>query len=297
MAKLRLEVCSNCCFNCYFCHGDQVCNNNFNNQLTAADYGFLTKVAKTCGFKKVAVAGGEPLIKNDIVNILEQIKNNNVKVQLTTNGYMLNVLNACNVVDSINLSIHSLDLTLHEKITNKKFALPIIIENLYEFKQLHPQVVIKFNVVALKNKTWTEENLKQLLNFCVDNNITLKFIELLDGSNPEFVSVEQMESDLKSAGFKRVGRQLRNTYLSNGTANVILQQCFCSYAKSKPNTREICNKYNDLFILSNGDVQLCRNSNKNISLYNAIVNRNKLELKTLILQAKKMLGEHCNKKD
>ena len=81
MAKLRLEVCSNCCFNCYFCHGDQVCNNNFSNQLTAADYGFLTKVAKTCGFKKVAVAGGEPLIKNDIVNILEQIKNNNVKVQ------------------------------------------------------------------------------------------------------------------------------------------------------------------------------------------------------------------------
>ena len=71
MAKLRLELCSECCFDCVFCHNDQVnMTSNIHDRLDASDYGFLCNVGKLCGFNHVLLSGGEPLIRKDISLIL-----------------------------------------------------------------------------------------------------------------------------------------------------------------------------------------------------------------------------------
>ena len=111
MSKLRLELCSECCFDCVFCHHDQVnMTDTENKKLDASDYGFLCKVGKLCGFNQVLLSGGEPLIRKDINEIMSNIKDSGMTLQMTSNGYLLSNVKDKTLIDSINISIHSLDL-------------------------------------------------------------------------------------------------------------------------------------------------------------------------------------------
>jgi len=151
-------------------------------------------------------------------------------------------------------------------------------------------------MVAMKDISITFENLKKMLDFCAENNMTLKIIELLDPSSPDFISLTEIEDIIESFGFK-VYNTLRNKiFLTNSSVDVILQRCFCPFAKDVENPSKFCHEHNDLFVLPNGKVQVCRHSSNLINLYDAIKSRNEDELKTLINKCKDQLGCNCSHK-
>ena len=294
MSKLRLELCSECCFDCVFCHHDQVnMTDTENKKLDASDYGFLCKVGKLCGFNHVLLSGGEPLIRKDINDIMRNIKDSGVHLQVTSNGYLLGNVKDKTLIDSINISIHSLDLATNEKIINKKYALPKVIDNVYTLREKSPKTSIKINMVALKDKTIEVNNLRKMLDFSAENGITLKIIELLDETSADFISIEDIAKILEGFGFSKTRKRLHKVFYSNGQVDVILQKCFCQYAKHEKCSEVFCNKNNDLFVLSNGEVQLCRYGGGDRSLYDMIKVRDTKNLLKALKECKLALGKNC----
>lgn len=264
-----------------------------NKKLDASDYGFLCKVGKLCGFNHVLLSGGEPLIRKDINDIMASIKDSGVHLQITSNGYLLNNVKDKTLIDSINISIHSLDLGMNEKIINKKYALPKVIDNVYTLREESPNTIIKINMVALKDKTIEVNNLKKMLDFSAENGITLKIIELLDETSPDFISTEDIAKILEGFGFSKTRKRLHKVFYTNGQVDVILQKCFCQYAKHEKCSKVFCNKNNDLFILSNGEVQLCRYGGGDKSLYSMIKSRDTKGLLLALKDCKAKLGSEC----
>ena len=293
MQKLRLELCETCCFDCVFCHHDQIPPYNEENRLNASDYGFLCKVGKMCGFESVQLSGGEPLMRSDINEILENIKKSKTRISVTTNGYLLDKLKNKNILDCVNVSIHSLNLSDNEKITNKKYALPKVIDNIQMLKKESPRTKIKINMVSLRSVNINNTNLYQVLNFCAENKFTLKIIELFDENDKEFISISEIENILINFGFYKTKTIPSKVFLTNGRVDVILQKCFCNFAKTEKSPTKVCNKYNDLFVLSNGQIQLCRHSNNKVDLFDIIKQRDVDGLISALNYCKKMLGSEC----
>lgn len=291
MTKLRLELTQKCNFSCIFCHNDQISEKCLN-KLTAEDYGFLVKTAKNIGINYCVLSGGEPLTRPDINDIIEEIYNHNIYLQITTNGYLLDKVSKPQLIDGLNISLHSTDLVLHKKITGQNFALPNIIKNI-EFLNKNYKIKIKINIVALKNLTITQQNLKSLLNLCTDYKLDLKIIELLDNQNSEFITIEEVKNFLISIGFKAKRNIGRSIFLNNGRTNIILQKCFCQFAKEQLNPNILCHQFNDLFVLPSGKISCCRLKNSSINILQEIQDRDEDALKIKLKKAINLLGKDC----
>lgn len=291
MAKLRLVLTDKCNFNCMFCHSDQV-RSKHDSCLNASDYGFLVKTAKDIGIDHVVLTGGEPLSRADINDIIEELYKCGIHLKITTNGSLINKIEKPQYINGLNISLHSTDLISHKKITGQNFALPSIIENIERIKN-YSNINKKINVVALKTLTISQQNLKTLLNFCVNYNSDLKIIELLDNQNSEFIEIGKIKEQLYSMGFKVTYEIGRNVYLSNTRTRVILQKCFCQFAKDKNKPGKLCHQQNDLFILPSGKISCCRLKTDFIDILQDIKNRNKDELQKKLSLALNILGEEC----
>lgn len=297
MTKLRIELNYECNFNCRFCHHDQVMKCENNNKLTASDYSFLVKTAKEhCNINQITLSGGEPTLRKDINQIIDKIAEHNVFLKLTTNGFYLNKINNLEKLNAISTSIHSLQHSIHQQITGTKTALPKVIENLYAIHQKQPTTNLIINMVAIKDVSITFVNLKKILDFCAETNMTLKIIELLNPNDTDFISLSEIQTILKDFGFKEKNTVRNKIFLTNSNVNIILQRCFCPFAKNIKNPDKFCNEYNDLFILPNGKVQICRQSSQLIDLYDAIKQKDTETLKNLINNCKELLGKHCKHK-
>lgn len=291
MTKLRLKLTERCNFNCIFCHGDQIKEKSISN-LNAEDYKFLVNTAKHIGIDHILLSGGEPLTRPDINEIIEKIHGCNVYLQITTNGALLGKINNPQFIDGINISLHSTDLITHKTLTGQNFALPSIIQNI-EYISKYKNIKKKINVVALKSLTISQQNLKQLLNLCIDYNADLKIIELLDQKDNEFISAKEIKELLIPMGYKVKKIVGRNIYLSNSRANLIIQKCFCSFAKKQLHPDLICHDQNDLFILPSGQISCCRLNNSHINLLEEIKNRDEKKLQLKLKNALSSLGQNC----
>lgn len=84
----------------------------------------LTKLYRWLGPCRVDFAGGEPLARNDMVEILKHTKSLNMYSVMTTNGWLIDDAMAGNLVAaglrSINVSIESTNPAIHDFIRNKE---------------------------------------------------------------------------------------------------------------------------------------------------------------------------------
>lgn len=296
MTNLRYELNYDCNYNCRFCHHDQVMKCENGDTLSAEDYSFLTHVAKSCGINKITLSGGEPTLRKDINDIIDSIANNNVFLKLTTNGFFLDKINNLNNLNEISVSLHSLEYSNYQLITRTKTALPKVIDNLYSIHQKQPSTQLIINMVAVKDVVINFENLRKMLDFCAENNMKLKIIEVLNPDSPDFISLSEIEDIIKGFGFKLCKTVRNKKYMTNSSVDVILQRCFCPFAKDVENPSEFCYKHNDLFVLPNGKVQICRKSTKLIDLYPAVKNRDSQQLQNLLTECKRILGQDCKHK-
>ena len=75
-----------CNFNCPYCHNSSLIRNNLADEILTKEelYEYLTR--RKGLLDGVAITGGEPLLHNEIVDLIKSIKNLGYKVKLDTNG-------------------------------------------------------------------------------------------------------------------------------------------------------------------------------------------------------------------
>ncbi len=172
--SLRISLTQRCNFNCFFCH--QEGESGPNGEVTPEEIETVVSVAAELGINKIKLTGGEPLLRNDVVEIVRRISPYVDEVSMTTNGYMLKE-KACDLRDAglkrVNISFHSTDPEKFCKIIGRE-SVQAVREGIEEAIRcgLNP---IKLNMVVMKGIN--DEEIEDMIAFSRETGVTLQLIE------------------------------------------------------------------------------------------------------------------------
>ena len=179
--SLRITITNRCNVNCLYCHHDGMVSSK--QEMTPDELYRICKIAKDIGVKKIRISGGEPLIRKDIVEIIEKIASLDFKdISMTTNGtylgkYAQGLKDAG--LDRVNVSLDTLNRETYEFITKKDY-LESAKEGILKAVEvgMYP---VKINMVVMKDINQNE--IKDMFKFCKENDIVLQLIELIESEN------------------------------------------------------------------------------------------------------------------
>ncbi|MBN1683665.1 GTP 3',8-cyclase MoaA [Candidatus Bathyarchaeota archaeon] len=118
ITSLRISLTQKCNFNCFFCH--QEGEHNPNKEMTSTEIDTIVSVAAELGINKIKFTGGEPLLRDDIEEIIRKAASHVEEVSMTTNAYFLSE-KACILkkagLKRVNISFHSSKPEVFKSIT------------------------------------------------------------------------------------------------------------------------------------------------------------------------------------
>ena len=182
ISYLRVSVTDRCDFRCVYCMAEDM------TFLPKAEVLSLEELERLCsafvrlGVRKLRLTGGEPLVRRNIMSLIESLgrhldSGDLDELTLTTNGSQLSRyaddLVRCGV-RRINVSLDTLDPHKFEAIT-RWGKLDKVVEGLAAAKQAG--LAIKINTVALKGVN--DDELDRLVAWCGEEGYALTFIEVM----------------------------------------------------------------------------------------------------------------------
>ena len=186
LRDLRISLTDQCNFRCQYCMPADRKYNFFkeDEKLSRAEIARLASIFVGLGVERIRLTGGEPLLRRDIVDIVEDLQKLDVKdIPLTTNGEFLaekaEGLKKAGV-SRITISLDSLDEKNFAKMSGNRGSLKKVIAGIDRALEvgLGP---IKINCVLKKGEN--EESIFPLVDFARERKITLRFIEFMDVGN------------------------------------------------------------------------------------------------------------------
>lgn len=175
--SMRIQLNAICNFHCIFCHMEGT--ERSMQHMTPEQIENVVAVAASHGVNKIKFTGGEPLLREDILEIVRRTRKHITgNISLTTNGVELPKL-AKGLkeagLDRVNISMHAIDeYNFHFITDTKKNFLPIVKQGIQAARDagLGP---IKINFVLMKNIN--EDQVDGMIKFCAENDSTLQLIE------------------------------------------------------------------------------------------------------------------------
>jgi cyclic pyranopterin phosphate synthase len=262
--SLRITQTNRCNVNCLYCHHDAMVKSK--DEMTADELYTICKIAKKLGVKKIRLSGGEPLLKKDIVEIVERIASLGFKdISMTTNGILLekyaqDLKDAG--LDRVNVSLDTLDRETFEFITKKDYledAKRGIIKAVEV--GLYP---VKINMVIMKDINQNE--IDDMFEFCKQYDIVLQLIELIESENCDddkfsadyHYKLDDIESELADIADEVHERKFmqgrKKYYIDGGEIEVV-----------KPvDNASFCAKCSRLRITPDGKIKPCLLRNDNL---------------------------------
>jgi cyclic pyranopterin phosphate synthase len=266
VSSLRVQVNTTCNFKCFFCHmegtGIQA------NQLSREEIVRIIRVAAKLGINKVKFTGGEPTLRNDILDIIRETRSIiSGEISMTTNGTRLTTI-APELkkagLDRINISMHSIDPGAFEFITGVD-ALENVIQGIKAAQHagLNP---VKVNFVALRGIN--EDQIWKMIESSADHDYTLQIIEYevpreLEQSD-DFLKyhypLDSLEHELSSRSIKTEHNSLHDRPLFNipvpgGVAKVEIVRPMHNY--------HFCDNCTRMRVTSLGELKPCLMRNDN----------------------------------
>ena len=211
---LRVSVTDRCDLACVYCmpksgEDDHAVRTEL---LSFEEIARLVELFVRSGVRRVRLTGGEPLVRRDLVRLVERIamRHPEVALALTTNGTRLAELAAplrAAGLRSVNVSIDTLDAALFREITRGGELAPVL-AGIHAAREAGLEV--KLNTVLLGGIN--EHELVRLVDFAWSHEIVPRFIELMPlgeaASLPSatFVSAETALAPLADRLADDVGR-------------------------------------------------------------------------------------------
>ena len=179
---MRISVTDRCDFRCVYCMAENMTFLPKVNLLTLEELYRLASLFIDCGIKKIRLTGGEPLVRKNIMWLIEQLSkkiNGNFldELTLTSNGSQLSKYAydlVKNNVNRINVSIDTLNEDLFKKIT-RWGDLRKVIEGITVAKKAGLR--IKINTVALKGLN--DKEIPDIIKWAHDNDMDITLIETM----------------------------------------------------------------------------------------------------------------------
>jgi GTP 3',8-cyclase len=268
----RISITDVCNFKCGYClpNGYQKPLNK-KTFLTLEEIKRIGKALSELGVCKIRLTGGEPTVRKDFIEIIENLKSlpGINKVVFTTNGYNLKNI-AKSVVDAkvngINVSIDSLDREKFKFITGMD-KLDDILAGIKILQELNFKN-IKINAVLLKGVNDSEQDFDNWMQFVQSNTIDFRFIELMQtGDNLEYFKKYHVSANVfRDYLLKHEWIHQTAGFDSGPSKNYIHKDFKGRFGIIAPYSKDFCKTCNRLRITAQGDLRLCLFGNTGISL-------------------------------
>src|SRR3989338_1792371 len=177
---LRVSLTDACNFKCIYCvPPDGFSSIERSCYLNREEIVRFVRLAGAVGIERVRLTGGEPLLRHDIIEIVQDIKKrSSIKdLSITTNGSrlqpFLKPLKEAGL-DRINISLDSLDPERFKQVTLSN-TYHQVLESTYD--ALAMGFPVKLNMVALKGLS-TEEIIR-FVQLAVDYPLEVRFLEFM----------------------------------------------------------------------------------------------------------------------
>ena len=175
---IRLSVTDRCDFRCVYCMTEDMTFLPRNQILSLEELHQVAKAFTELGVKKIRLTGGEPMVRRDVMCLIERIGQlpGLEELLLTTNGAQLQKFAAplkAAGVNRINISIDSLDTDRFKRISRvgklENVLVGIEAARAAEFNR------IRLNSVIMRG--YNEDEILPLADFAIDRGIDIAFIE------------------------------------------------------------------------------------------------------------------------
>jgi cyclic pyranopterin phosphate synthase len=144
--------------------------------MTPLEIERLMNVASSLGVGKVKITGGEPLMRDDIVDIIARISPLVKEVSLTTNGSDLDIRSAelrSAGLARVNVSLHTLDANRYHRLCGVDQSARVLKGITAAVKAgLNP---VKVNMVVFKGEN--DGEIRDMIDFCSSAGAALQLIE------------------------------------------------------------------------------------------------------------------------
>ncbi|MCB0662428.1 MAG: GTP 3',8-cyclase MoaA [Saprospiraceae bacterium] len=174
---LRLAVTDRCNLRCFYCMPaegiDYVPKGDL---MSYEEMHRLVRLGMEMGINKVRITGGEPFVRKDMIEFLEELgAMSGLSLNLTTNGtlthHYIDRLEKLGIA-SVNLSLDTLDRQRFHEITRRD-ELPQVMETLEAL--LERNIRVKINAVVMKDKNI--DDLVPLALLSEKHPLEMRFIE------------------------------------------------------------------------------------------------------------------------
>ncbi len=175
---LRISLTDACNFRCFYCMpNEEVEVTPYSKLMSKNEIVSLAKTFVQLGVNKIRLTGGEPLVRKDVAEIIEELSLLNVTLTMTTNGVLIHkyidVLKKANI-QSINVSLDTLNaekfllLTKRNQFEQVKNNIELLLQNNFS---------VKVNVVAMKGIN--DDEINSFVVWTKDQPIHVRFIEFM----------------------------------------------------------------------------------------------------------------------
>jgi len=203
---VRIAVTEKCNLRCTYCMPEEGVNFKHGEQILTSDEIFrVIGVLARMGIKKVRFTGGEPLIRKDILKLVESAANTPGinAVHMTTNGIIFpkyaKALREAGLT-GVNISLDTLEADRFKTITRRK-GMDKVLESIQIAQELNfPRV--KINNVVMRG--FNDDELDVFCELTKENRITVRFIEFMPfdaeqiwETGEHFLSADMMIRHLK----------------------------------------------------------------------------------------------------
>jgi GTP 3',8-cyclase len=180
---LRVSITDRCNYKCVYCRTGQIGAQY--PELGIDEYLRLIKLFVGLGIEKVRLTGGEPLLRNGLVELIEQLAHlrtlsgEPLDLALTTNGHLLDKL-AQPLKDAglnrVTVSMDAVDAPTFERITRVPGSFKKVLAGIRAAKAagLTP---LKINCVLLRG--FNEDEIEGFARFAREEDVVVRFIEFM----------------------------------------------------------------------------------------------------------------------
>jgi GTP 3',8-cyclase len=258
----RISITERCNLKCIYCMPDGYVPSG-KKVISREEINTMVKALANLGVKRIRLTGGEPLLRDDIVDIVSDI--NKIEtitdIGITTNAVLLDKyiesLNKAGL-KRVNISLDSLKQETFKKMTGGN------IDNVFNSIKtcVEKGLVVKINMVPVKE--FNDNEIIDFINLTKDYNVDVRFIELMPlGPGVAYKGVtsddiKKMMGEASVVKVKNNGGGPSEVYWINGHKGRV---GFIS-----PMSHSFCSECNRIRITSDGKLKTCLHNEDEIDL-------------------------------
>jgi len=271
---LRISITDRCNLKCIYCMPSYgIVNKAHQELLSFEEIVEIVKVAVPLGIDKIRLTGGEPLVRKDLINLINLLSNiEGIKdISMTTNGiflkeYAFDLKKAG--LKRVNISLDSLRQARYKFITRQD-RLEDVLQGIRKSQEVG-LLPLKINCLLLDDIGVGE--LADFFRLTMENPVCVRFLEFMP-INSFYRPEKFISSSVVLEIAKRFCKIEEVEILGNGPAKTYrFKHALGSFGIISPISNKFCASCNRLRLTSDGFLKLCLHSDLKVNLRDPLRN-------------------------